>query len=455
MDDPRASKGTFSSPLSLQRTTEKNIHAAAGAGAGGGGGRRHDLSVDTTTTTSATGRSSRKKKKTRARHDDDQQGPPRLRLTEEAVRLWTTELVAALEWFRVKGVVHRDLKPQNLVISPTGHLTVVDFGSALLLEEKQSDQTHHPHHTNGTAGAAKRDREKEERKGEGGEGGERRPKEKEEEEARREEEEEGGERELGVSSCARGATQKESKRMVPGGGEEEEDPSLRRRGSGEGEVWAAVRDDRVGVTSSMHPVGGRSFRERRKGGEGDQEEEQHQNGDGEETARGSTGITEEETLGRGQEDRKREMEEDLVPCEQAGRDHTPGKKSFSSSCCLFLQEDSSKVLSPHALSASAKNVCLSSSDTNADRKISSSSFSSSPAIRATARAPPTSAACGDSSPSRPEPGGEGQGGGGILCRVWREASVAVACSEVIRNSKRGTESCRKRKKRKKTETKRR
>ncbi|PHJ22359.1 protein kinase domain-containing protein [Cystoisospora suis] len=59
--------------------------------------------------------------------------PPRLRLTDEAVRTWTAELVAALEWFRMNGVVHRDLKPQNLVISSTGHLTVVDFGSVLLL----------------------------------------------------------------------------------------------------------------------------------------------------------------------------------------------------------------------------------------------------------------------------------------------------------------------------------
>ncbi|KEP66572.1 UNVERIFIED_CONTAM: protein kinase domain-containing protein [Hammondia hammondi] len=62
-----------------------------------------------------------------------------IQLSEQAAKTWTAELVAALEWLRERGVVHRDLKPQNLVISPEGHLCVVDFGAALLLPA--DDQT--------------------------------------------------------------------------------------------------------------------------------------------------------------------------------------------------------------------------------------------------------------------------------------------------------------------------
>ncbi|KFG64964.1 protein kinase domain-containing protein [Toxoplasma gondii RUB] len=73
-------------------------------------------------------------------HADSESSPSCLiQLSELAAQTWTAELVAALEWLRERGVVHRDLKPQNLVISPEGHLCVVDFGAALLLPAE--DQT--------------------------------------------------------------------------------------------------------------------------------------------------------------------------------------------------------------------------------------------------------------------------------------------------------------------------
>ncbi|KYK63484.1 protein kinase domain-containing protein [Toxoplasma gondii TgCatPRC2] len=73
-------------------------------------------------------------------HADSESSPSCLiQLSELAAQTWTAELVAALEWLRERGVVHRDLKPQNLVISPEGHLCVVDFGAALLFPAE--DQT--------------------------------------------------------------------------------------------------------------------------------------------------------------------------------------------------------------------------------------------------------------------------------------------------------------------------
>lgn len=50
-----------------------------------------------------------------------------------AARLWAAEIVAALATLRQKGVLHRDIRPENIVVSEQGHLTLVDFYSALHL----------------------------------------------------------------------------------------------------------------------------------------------------------------------------------------------------------------------------------------------------------------------------------------------------------------------------------
>ena len=37
------------------------------------------------------------------------------------------EMVLALEYLRSMGVVHRDLKPGNVVMDKTGHIKLIDF----------------------------------------------------------------------------------------------------------------------------------------------------------------------------------------------------------------------------------------------------------------------------------------------------------------------------------------
>ncbi|XP_010540353.1 PREDICTED: probable serine/threonine protein kinase IRE4 isoform X2 [Tarenaya hassleriana] len=49
-------------------------------------------------------------------------------LEEDVARIYIAELVLALEYLHSLGVVHRDLKPDNLLIAHDGHIKLTDFG---------------------------------------------------------------------------------------------------------------------------------------------------------------------------------------------------------------------------------------------------------------------------------------------------------------------------------------
>ncbi|KAG6545725.1 hypothetical protein Mapa_012686 [Marchantia paleacea] len=49
-------------------------------------------------------------------------------LEEDVARVYIAELVLALEYLHSLGVVHRDLKPDNLLIAHDGHIKLTDFG---------------------------------------------------------------------------------------------------------------------------------------------------------------------------------------------------------------------------------------------------------------------------------------------------------------------------------------
>ena len=50
--------------------------------------------------------------------------------TEEAVRFWCAELGCALRYIHKQGIVHRDVKPDNVLLDSEGHVHLADFNVA-------------------------------------------------------------------------------------------------------------------------------------------------------------------------------------------------------------------------------------------------------------------------------------------------------------------------------------
>ena len=47
--------------------------------------------------------------------------------TEEAVKFWIAELSCAVLYIHGRGIVHRDIKPDNILLDADGHVHLADF----------------------------------------------------------------------------------------------------------------------------------------------------------------------------------------------------------------------------------------------------------------------------------------------------------------------------------------
>ena len=52
------------------------------------------------------------------------------RMLEREVVFYTAEIVLALEWLHERGIIYRDLKPENVLLDRRGHVVLSDFGFA-------------------------------------------------------------------------------------------------------------------------------------------------------------------------------------------------------------------------------------------------------------------------------------------------------------------------------------
>ena len=51
--------------------------------------------------------------------------------TEEACQFYLAEIVLALDAIHKLGYIHRDVKPDNMLIDSRGHIKLADFGTCV------------------------------------------------------------------------------------------------------------------------------------------------------------------------------------------------------------------------------------------------------------------------------------------------------------------------------------
>ena len=65
----------------------------------------------------------------------------RKRLPEDAVRFYAAQICLAIGYLHSKGIMHRDLKLENILVDQDGYLRIIDYGLAKTLEESDVTKT--------------------------------------------------------------------------------------------------------------------------------------------------------------------------------------------------------------------------------------------------------------------------------------------------------------------------
>ena len=63
------------------------------------------------------------------------------RLPEPVVKFYALQIVMAIGYLHTKGIMHRDLKLENILIDETGYLKIIDYGLAKTLQQDNTTKT--------------------------------------------------------------------------------------------------------------------------------------------------------------------------------------------------------------------------------------------------------------------------------------------------------------------------
>ncbi|KAL3625101.1 Serine/threonine-protein kinase AGC1-5 [Castilleja foliolosa] len=84
------------------------------------------------------------------------QKQPNKHFTEEAARFYAAEILLALEYLHMLGIVYRDLKPENILVREEGHIMLSDFDLSLRCSVSpmlvKSSPVHNSHSSSSTPG---------------------------------------------------------------------------------------------------------------------------------------------------------------------------------------------------------------------------------------------------------------------------------------------------------------
>ena len=64
------------------------------------------------------------------------------RFKESEVKFYAVQIALALGYLHKKGIIHRDLKLENILVDETGYLKIIDFGLAKMLDRKGITKTY-------------------------------------------------------------------------------------------------------------------------------------------------------------------------------------------------------------------------------------------------------------------------------------------------------------------------
>ena len=57
-------------------------------------------------------------------------------MAEDDARFYFIETLLAVRYLHQKGIIYRDIKPENILLDRNGHIKLADFGLAKIIKEK-------------------------------------------------------------------------------------------------------------------------------------------------------------------------------------------------------------------------------------------------------------------------------------------------------------------------------